>query len=135
MKKHQFPERLVELRKSKNLSQYSLAEKLGFTRGQIANYEQGTREPDYTTLIEIADFFAVSTDYLLGRITAAPAQDHKEQCSKPVIEPGYAQLIDELAKRHDLQTLLEEARPLSHEAIQRVIHYIRSVEKVNSQNN
>jgi transcriptional regulator with XRE-family HTH domain len=54
------------LRKKKNLTQYELADKLGFSRGKLANYEQGTREPDYETLKKIAGFFEVSTDYLLG---------------------------------------------------------------------
>ncbi|CAN2247250.1 helix-turn-helix domain-containing protein [Bacillus vallismortis] len=57
--------RIAALRKEKGLSQYELADRLGFSRGKLANYEQGTREPDYETLIKIADFFDVSTDYLL----------------------------------------------------------------------
>ncbi|ENI1326526.1 helix-turn-helix transcriptional regulator [Listeria monocytogenes] len=59
--------RISELRKTKELSQYKLAEELGFSRGQVANYEQGSREPNYETLIKIAKYFDVSTDYLLGR--------------------------------------------------------------------
>ncbi|HEY4601223.1 MAG TPA: helix-turn-helix domain-containing protein [Cerasibacillus sp.] len=59
--------RLAELRKSKGLSQYELANRLGFSRGKLANYEQGSREPDYETLKHIADYFEVSVDYLLGR--------------------------------------------------------------------
>lgn len=62
-----FGERLAQLRKSRKLSQYELADRLGFSRGQVANYEQGKREPDYATLQKFADFFEVSTDYLLGR--------------------------------------------------------------------
>lgn len=62
-----FGERLAALRNEKGLSQYELAEKLAFSRGQIGNYEQGTREPDFANLIKIADFFQVSIDYLLGR--------------------------------------------------------------------
>lgn len=58
---------LAKLRKEKNLSQYKLAELMNFSRGQIANYEQGSREPDFNTLKRFADFFDVSTDYLLGR--------------------------------------------------------------------
>ncbi|HHY08686.1 MAG TPA: helix-turn-helix transcriptional regulator [Corynebacteriales bacterium] len=133
MKQHRFSERLVELRRAQNLSQYSLAEQLGFTRGQIANYEQGTREPDYATLIKLADFFAVSVDHLLGRVTPTSVKDYKEQGTKPVIESEYAQLVHELVQRHDLQALLEEARHLSHESVQRVIRYIRLVEKTNDQ--
>lgn len=62
-----FGKNLAKIRKSRKLSQYDLAEKMGFSRGQIANYEQGTRQPDFETLQKFADFFEVSTDYLLGR--------------------------------------------------------------------
>lgn len=69
-----FGERLASLRKRKGLSQYALAERLNFSRGQLSNYEQGKREPDYNTLQKIADFFEVSVDYLLGR-TDKPNED------------------------------------------------------------
>lgn len=36
------------------------------SRGLLSNYEQGSREPDYDTLILLADYYEVSTDYLLG---------------------------------------------------------------------
>lgn len=62
-----FGRRLAALRNEIGLSQYQLADRLQFSRGQLGNYEQGTREPDFATLIKIADFFQVSTDYLLGR--------------------------------------------------------------------
>lgn len=61
-----FNERLIALRKAKKLSQYELADQLNFTRGQIANYEQGKRKPDIDTLKKIANFFNVSLDYLTG---------------------------------------------------------------------
>ena len=84
-----FGKRLATVRKKQNLSQYALADRLGFSRGQIANYEQGKRQPDYETLIKIADFFGVSTDYLLG-VTDNPSRDEtKEQKLKDFIEqPG-----------------------------------------------
>ncbi|RAL26734.1 helix-turn-helix domain-containing protein [Thermoflavimicrobium daqui] len=63
-----FKERLIKLRKENKLSQYELANKLGFTRGQISNYELGSREPDLKTLHKIADFFQVTLDYLTGRV-------------------------------------------------------------------
>lgn len=62
-----FNKKLIELRKNLKLSQYELAERLGFSRGKLANYEQGTRQPDFETLEKIADFFDVTIDYLLGR--------------------------------------------------------------------
>ncbi|MCA1021824.1 helix-turn-helix domain-containing protein [Halobacillus litoralis] len=60
-------QRLTYLRRLHKLSQYELAEKLGFSRGKYSNYEQGKRSPDYETLARIADFYDVTIDYLLGR--------------------------------------------------------------------
>lgn len=60
-------DRLRSLRKIKGLSQTEAAKKLGFARTTYSNYEAGNREPDNETLQKIADFFEVSTDYLLGR--------------------------------------------------------------------
>ncbi len=65
-----FAERLVKLRKEKELSQYDLAKCLGLSRGQISNYELGTRKPDTDTLSKIANFFGVSVDYLLGNTSS-----------------------------------------------------------------
>jgi len=76
------------------ISQYELAERLKFSRGQIANYEQGTREPDFYTLGKIADFFQVSTDYLLGRSNdATPTQAVDDM---PPADRKYAIYIGEL---------------------------------------
>lgn len=62
-----FYNRLKSLRIENNLLQKNLAEKIGLAQTTIANYEQGKRFPDETTLLKIADFFNVSLDYLLGR--------------------------------------------------------------------
>lgn len=78
MDKPVFAQRLAELRAARKLSQYKLAEMLGFSRGQIANYEQGSREPDHATLQQFADFFGVSVDYLLGRTDVR--QHDEEDC-------------------------------------------------------
>lgn len=62
-----FKYRLKELRKRWGLTQAELADQLGISRPTLTKYEQGEREPDYTTLKKIADYFNISTDYLLGR--------------------------------------------------------------------
>ncbi|MCY8354573.1 helix-turn-helix domain-containing protein [Bacillus haynesii] len=63
-----FSKRLTMLRKSKNLLQKEVADKIGVARTTYASYEQGKREPDIETINKIADFFDVSTDYLLRGI-------------------------------------------------------------------
>ncbi len=58
---------LKNLRELHNYSQMHLAKHLQISRTTYANYEQGRREPDYYTLLKIADLYQVSLDFLLGR--------------------------------------------------------------------
>jgi transcriptional regulator with XRE-family HTH domain len=62
-----FPERLKALRIKKGLSQVSLADELDKSKQVICNYETGQRSPDLQTVIEIADYFGVSIDFLFGK--------------------------------------------------------------------
>ena len=61
-----FDENLRSLRKEKDYSQEYLAERLGVTRQTISKWENATAMPDLKKLTEIADFFEVSMDTLLG---------------------------------------------------------------------
>ena len=58
---------LATLRKEHGLSQQKLASDIGLARNTICQYESGNRVPDVSTLVLLADYFGVSTDYLLGR--------------------------------------------------------------------
>lgn len=58
--------RLKELRKKKGISQLKLAMDLGLNQNTVSRYENCEREADYQTLIDIADYFGVTLDYLLG---------------------------------------------------------------------
>ena len=62
-----FGELLAKLRKEKGILQKELATYLNVTVATISNYEKGVHSPDYETLVKLADFFDVSTDYLLQR--------------------------------------------------------------------
>lgn len=62
-----FSDRLKYLRSTEDLTQRDLANKLGITSGAVGMYESGKRFPDNAILNKIADYFHVSTDYLLGR--------------------------------------------------------------------
>lgn len=63
-----FPDMLKKMRKERNLTQDKLADNLGITCRTYGSWERGEHEPDFRALIKIADFYGVSTDYLLGRI-------------------------------------------------------------------
>lgn len=62
-----FGEILAELRKDKHMTQRELANGLHVSVSTISNYEQNIHLPDVDRLIELADFFHITTDYLLGR--------------------------------------------------------------------
>ena len=59
--------RLAGLREERNLTQKKLASLLNMSGGTISNYENGVHSPDPGTLCRLADFYSVTTDYLLGR--------------------------------------------------------------------
>ena len=58
--------RISELRKSKNISQEELADILNTSRQAISKWERGESTPDIDRLKDLASFFNVSIDYLLG---------------------------------------------------------------------
>jgi transcriptional regulator with XRE-family HTH domain len=62
-------EQLVALRKNQGLKQEQMAQILGVSLVTYKRWETNIFSPDYETLGRIADYFHVSTDYLLGRST------------------------------------------------------------------
>ena len=61
-----FPERLKEVRKSKNFTQKQVAEGVGISANHYQFYEYGKNEPSYVLIIKLCQYFNVSADYLLG---------------------------------------------------------------------
>lgn len=59
--------RLRELREMLNIKQSKVAEKIGKTAAAYSRYENEQLQMDYETLINVASYFDVSIDYLLGR--------------------------------------------------------------------
>jgi transcriptional regulator with XRE-family HTH domain len=59
-------ERIKELRWERNLTQTELAKKLGLTRAGVNSWEQALSLPSIRYLVDLAKFFHVSTDYMLG---------------------------------------------------------------------
>ena len=62
-----FHERLKYLRKNNNITQKTISNYLEIHINSYQKYEQGTREPNFDTLLKIANYFNVSIDYLFGR--------------------------------------------------------------------
>lgn len=101
--------RLSELRRDKGLNMKETAAKLGMPYTTYVNYEKGTREPNSETLIQLADFFGTSIDYLLGKTAnAAPIPPGFSPLPKTVHLPRVGQsacgepiLAEENIERYD----------------------------------
>lgn len=61
---------IKNLRKQNHLTQYQLAKELQMSRTTITNYENDYSSPDLDTLVALANYFHVSTDYLLSNQSA-----------------------------------------------------------------
>ncbi len=61
-----FSTRLENLLEERNLTQKFLSKELNIATSTLNGYLRQNREPDFETLINLAKFFSVSTDYLLG---------------------------------------------------------------------
>ncbi len=62
-----FAYRITSLRKEKGLSQKEVAMSLGVSQALLSHYEKGVRECGLDFVLRCADYFGVTTDYLLGR--------------------------------------------------------------------
>ena len=67
MSQSEFPVRLRELREKQHKSRLRVSQLCGLPDGAIRKYERGEASPNIDSLVAIADYFHVSTDYLLGR--------------------------------------------------------------------
>lgn len=74
--------RIPELRKERGISMKQAAEQLGMPYTTYVNYEKGVRQPNSETLIDLANFYNTSIDYMLGK-----SNDRNRDAPSP-IPPG-----------------------------------------------
>lgn len=87
--KEKFAQRLIYLREQKRISQQELADNLEITRQSLSLYEKAERTINIELLAKIADFFHVSTDYLMGRTdTSTMDEDIKTACNITGLSEG-----------------------------------------------
>lgn len=61
-----FGENLKNLRKSRNITQQDFGAQIGLSKAVVSKYETGMGYPSFDVLVRIAQYFGVTTDYLLG---------------------------------------------------------------------
>ncbi|WP_379883062.1 helix-turn-helix domain-containing protein [Laceyella putida] len=86
-----FSERLKALRREKRITQQQIADRFGVTKSTVSRWEKGSFEPDTEKLKEIADYFGVTVDYLLGN---DENQENKDKKNADLVD-----LLEEIKKR------------------------------------
>ena len=90
--------RLRELRRAKGLTLKEVGSLVGVAESTMSLYESGKRQPDYEMLQALAEFFGVSTDYLLGRTDVErPTLDLEKAGILPLPEMEEIPLIGTIA--------------------------------------
>ncbi len=120
-----FGQRLKKLRKDKGLSQEQLALMLKKSRSTVAGYETDDRYPEFFSLIEIANLFKVSSDYLLGLSDNPYCNVEQSQLEKNT-NSEIEQLLSEA--QNTLQNSINltlAGNPASPEAVQSIIDGIK----------
>lgn len=100
-----FPRRLAAARRGAGLTQADLAEKIGYSLSAVRSWEQdGVREPNFSTVVELAKMFHISTDYLIGEDDEPNAKMRDVASYIGVSQPAAAKL-EALSKKNDHRTL------------------------------
>ena len=103
-----FSERLRDLREQKKLSMLALAQKIGVSDAAICKWENGTNEPKASYISLLADFFEVSTDYLLGLEDEIGAKQYSAPTKKVETPSDVQEILDmvlALSPMHRAQVL------------------------------
>ena len=114
-----FSKRLKSLRTKKGLSQQYMADYIGISRQGYGKYEDGQSEPDHNTLIKLAQYFDVPTDYLLG-ITDNP--NYEPTNDDDQFEYYKNKIITEFP---DIDLMFKDLANLSGEGLKEVYEFIK----------
>ena len=103
------------LRKQHNLSQKEIGNIFHASQNTVSQWENGTRKPSYDIIQEIADYFDVSVDYLLGRQEQLPELNSKDKREiQEILDDTEEQLLSQ-------DGLMFDGSPATDEDVQKII--------------
>lgn len=132
-------EKLLNLRQAKKVTQQVVADYVGISRATYAQYEAGTRSPGRNVLQKLADYYDVTTDYILGRTddsrriddllvfeskTSSEDVDPEEKISEKEDAPFDAK---EAIRKVLIEQGLSPDRPVTEEEHKRILRVIAAV--------
>lgn len=117
--------RLEELRLKKGLTKREVAERFNIAESTYGKWELGKRKPDLETLSDLAAYFDVSTDYLLGQ-TDDPTPPNKKKPTPETVGPVLTAVLKKMG-------YLKEDKPLTDEEAQRLLKYLMAIHEADSE--
>lgn len=127
-----FSDRLKYLRSTEDLTQRDLANKLGITSGAVGMYESGKRFPDNAILNKIADYFHVSTDYLLGRTDdPLPVRDVDQDLHD---EHDYNKELDAFLNDDEMSSMFYDYKNWTEEEKRNLLNILKGQEALRQMN-
>ena len=131
-----FGNKLKKLRDEVGLTQLQLAEKTKVSRSAIAQYETNRQMPDLASLKDIADFFDVSIDYLLGRTKQRHLYKNMESAmhyEKPILDYTVKEYNNTYTPNL-IESLIKEAQNLRHSQLLLVLNLVKELSLTTSNN-
>mgnify|MGYP004504273437 CR=1 FL=1 len=105
-----FGERLKSILQDSDISQLKLAQELGYTQQAVNRWCNNITEPDNKTIVDIAKYLNVSTDYLLGNDATLNKNEEElreiDTLKRLLIKNGYMNQNDDLTKK-ELNNLIK----------------------------
>lgn len=92
------PENIRRLRRERGYTQEQLAEALGVTVGAVSKWESGANAPDIAMVAELADFFDVSIDMLMGFEVGGGVERALERITGLAMDKRFAEAAPEMEK-------------------------------------
>lgn len=109
---------IAELRKEKKVGQKEVAALLSMSVPTISNYEKNVHAPDLPTLCKLADYYQVTTDYILGRTNY--------RCTPEVLD-------DYLTSDYTVNNIVNTLLTLNPDAREEVIHFVDYIKNKSQQ--
>ena len=124
-----FGERLRELRRENHMTGDELGKKFNVTKTAISYWENGKSFPGEEMVSKIADFFDVTTDYLLGKSDIRnPYENHKRISESISDDKELLEFWEVLKEREDLQLMFKQTKQMSPKDIRQIIKIIKAIE-------
>lgn len=135
-----FSKNLVMLRKERGLSQKKVSEDLSISQALLSHYEKGIRECGLDFVVNAADYFGVSCDFLLGRSErremfrgekASKSQDNGKSSALSGIT-GTVSIVFAILKKINSKSLTREVAHYLRAAVYTIFRILYSANEKNS---